>query len=207
VAGDFYDIFRLDEGNVGFYVADVAGHGMAAALLTIFVKKSLQTKRIHAGGYELVMPDEAFKLLNADLISANLEAASYITLIYGIYNLVECRLTYARAGHPRPLLIHSAGGLEHLDADGPLLGVFAEADFELRHVNLAAGDRVLFYTDGVENCRVDDLAEIAAFEEVVSRCAHLPLDEALSDILAAIQQSAPQEGLEDDITLVALAAE
>jgi DNA-binding NarL/FixJ family response regulator len=68
VAGDFYDVFRLDERHVGFYVADAVGHGVPAALLTVFVKKSLKTKRIEGHRYELIAPDEALRLLNVDLL-------------------------------------------------------------------------------------------------------------------------------------------
>ncbi|MDK1030917.1 MAG: SpoIIE family protein phosphatase [Planctomycetia bacterium] len=206
VAGDFYDIFRLDEAHVGFYVADVAGHNMASALLTIFVKKSLQTKRIQPGGYELVMPDEAMRLLNADLISAQLEAVSYITLIYGIYNMHERRLQYARAGHPKPFHIGPDGNVTHLDADGPLLGIFADAEFELRDAAVGPDDRVLFYTDGVERCQFEDLAEMAAFEALVSDTAPLPLDDAVAKILDTVQRSPVEKGLEDDVTLLAFEA-
>src|SRR5207237_2111537 len=68
VGGDFYDVFRLDERHVGFYVADAMGHGVPASLLTIFVKKSVRAKEISGQSYRLVPPDEVLAKLNRDLI-------------------------------------------------------------------------------------------------------------------------------------------
>src|SRR5262249_7570073 len=64
VSGDLYDVMRLDEANVGFYMADAVGHGMPAALLTMFVKNALITKQIQPGGYRLIPPGEAMARLN-----------------------------------------------------------------------------------------------------------------------------------------------
>src|SRR5207247_649251 len=66
VGGDFYDIFRLDEQHLGFYVADAMGHGVPASLLTIFVKKGVRTKEISGRDYRLVPPAEVLQRLNRD---------------------------------------------------------------------------------------------------------------------------------------------
>jgi sigma-B regulation protein RsbU (phosphoserine phosphatase) len=150
VSGDLYDVTRLDETHVGFYVADVSGHGMPAALLTMFIKKALQTKRIFGHAYRLVPPDASLAELNADLCDQDLPSCQFCTAVYGVMDVTSLTLTYAGAGHPEPILIRPDGSVALLRSPGGLLGVFPDATFPLRHVRLAAGDRVILYTDGLE---------------------------------------------------------
>ena len=207
VAGDFYDVFRLDERHVGFYVADAVGHGIPAALLTVFVKKSLQTKRIEGKQYELISPDEALRLLNADLLSAELQEMPFITMVYGIYDEAARECLYARAGHPRPLVLGPKGGLEQLDGEGPLLGIFGDAAFELRRRRLEPGDRLLLYTDGAERVVPDRRADPAKLLEVIQASALLPVEALLDFILDAVRAATGGDHLADDVTLVALEVE
>jgi len=205
VAGDFYDIFRLDERHVGFYVADAVGHGIPAALLTVFVKKSLQTKRIHGKRYDLIPPGEALGLLNADLLSAALHETPFITMLYGIYNEATRQCAYARAGHPKPLLVGPQGTLEPLESDGPLLGIFKDAAFESRRRRLAPGERLLVYSDGAERVLPRRKADPDRMLEIIRAAALEPVETLLDALLDAVRAAAATESLADDVTLVALA--
>ena len=69
VGGDFYDVFRLDENHLGFYVADVMGHGIPASLLTIFLKKAVKAKEISGREYRLLPPDEVLQHINREMIA------------------------------------------------------------------------------------------------------------------------------------------
>jgi len=204
VAGDFYDIFRLDEDHVGFYVADAVGHGIPAALLTVFVKKSLQTKHIEGKHYELIPPEEALRLLNADLLSAQLQETPFITLVYGQFNERTRELVYARAGHPEPLLLGPKAAFKPLDAEGPLLGIFADATFEARRRVLEPGQRLLLYSDGAE--RVDPVrrANPARLHNIIQTAALLPVEALLDAVLDAVRGATGGQRLADDVTLVAL---
>jgi sigma-B regulation protein RsbU (phosphoserine phosphatase) len=204
VAGDFYDVFRLDEQHVGFYVADAVGHGLPAALLTVFVKKSLQTKRIHGNDYELIPPEEALGLLNADLLSAELQEAPFVTMVYGIYNEATCECTYARAGHPRPLLLGPKGDLQQLDGEGPLLGIFPNATFSASRRRLEPGQRVLLYTDGAERVEPCRGASPDRLFEIIRTGSLLPVEALLDAILDAVRGATGGRRLADDVTLVAL---
>ncbi|MCX5655136.1 MAG: PP2C family protein-serine/threonine phosphatase, partial [Planctomycetota bacterium] len=204
VAGDFYDVFRLDERHVGFYIADAVGHGIPAALLTVFVKKSLQTKRIEGKHYELIPPQESLALLNADLLSAQLQDTPFITMIYGIYDEEARSCLYARAGHPKPVLLGPTGSLEMLDGDGPLLGIFADATFEAYERRLAPGDRLILYTDGAERVEPGRRAEPEKLLEVIRSSALLPIEALLDSVFDSVRAATGGDHLADDVTVVAL---
>lgn len=155
VSGDIYDVARLDEEHVGFFVADAVGHGMPAALLTIFLKRSLQTKEVTRSGYRLIMPDEALAHLNKELVGQQLSMCQFVTMAYGILNTRTRVLQWARAGHPAPLRLKRNGAAEELNVDGALLGVFAEEEFALQSVQLDPGDSLLMYSDGFESAFTD----------------------------------------------------
>lgn len=150
VSGDMYDVTRLDETHVGFYVADAVGHGLPAALLTMFIKKALQTKRITGNTYEIIPPDQALQQLNADLCRQNLSMCEFCTALYAIVDTAEATLTYCRAGHPKPVLLRD-GQASMLESSGPLLGIMDDATFDRETIELRPGDRLMVYSDGVED--------------------------------------------------------
>jgi sigma-B regulation protein RsbU (phosphoserine phosphatase) len=149
VGGDFYDVFRLDEHHYGFYVADAMGHGVGASLLTIFVKKGVRAKDIVGQSYRLVPPDEVLTRLNHDFIEQALSDTPFITMVYGLLNFRDGILNFSRAGHPYPLYIPHDGPPQLWTMEGSLLGVFA-THYRLRTQPLRPGDKVLFYTDGID---------------------------------------------------------
>ena len=149
VGGDFYDVFRLDENHVGFYIADVMGHGVPASLLTIFLKKAVKPKEISGREYRLLPPDQVLAHLNQEMIAQQLAENPFITMIYGLFDRRNCVLTFARAGHPYPLHVPRHGEPELWKIHGTLLGVF-ETQFTVQTQQLRPGDKVLLYTDGLD---------------------------------------------------------
>lgn len=154
VGGDFYDVFRLDENHVGFYVADAMGHGVPASLLTIFVKKGVRAKEVFGQQYRLVPPGEVLQRLNRDLIDQALSDTPFITMVYALFNHRDGTLRFSRAGHPYPLHVPRDGSLQLWEGEGLLLGVF-EAQFSDRTHRLDPGDKVLLYSDGVDGASFD----------------------------------------------------
>lgn len=155
VGGDFYDVFRLDEKHVGFYVADAMGHGVPASLLTIFIKKAVQAKEVHGNSYKLLRPDEVLQRLNRELIDQSLSDDPFITMVYVLFNFAEGTVQFSRAGHPHPLYIPQEGQLQSWKQEGLLLGVF-EADFMTRTEKLHPGDKLLLYSDGVDESQFEN---------------------------------------------------
>ena len=204
VSGDLYDVFRLDEKTVGFYVVDVVGHGMPAALLTIYIKRALQTKRIIGKDYELISPEESLAMLNQDLVGQNLGHCQFATACYCVLDTRSLELQIGLAGHPCPLLMKKNKSIIELGNGGPLLGVFPEEEYTPWSHQLEEGDRLLLYSDGLED---------AIFKPIV-REGHRPhrpeflelLDLDLKAMLGGLTQQinslTPPVGLRDDVTAV-----
>ncbi|MCZ6698221.1 MAG: PP2C family protein-serine/threonine phosphatase, partial [Planctomycetota bacterium] len=150
VSGDIFDVLRLDESHLGFYLADAVGHGVAAGLLTMLIKNSIQTKRIYKDGYELVPPAEVMSHLNDHLIAQALPDSQFVTAWYGLLDIESLTLTYCAAGHPRPLLLGPDDRVDELLGQGCLLGVFPDQAYEDQSVQLQPGQRVVLYSDGLE---------------------------------------------------------
>ncbi len=150
VSGDIYNIARLDEKHVGFYVADVVGHGMPAALLTIFLKQALVMRETTDNSYRIFSPAEAMKNLNVKMAAQKLSGYQFATCCYCLLNTETLQLTYARAGHPYPILFRQDQEPKQLEVRGSLLGVFEQAEYDDATVQLQRGDRLLIYSDGAE---------------------------------------------------------
>ena len=149
VSGDIYDIARLDEKHIGFYVADVVGHGMPAALLTIFLKHAIVSRQTLGNSYQIYQPQEVLQSLNKRMVEQKLSGSQFVSCCYCLLNVETLELTIARGGHPYPILIRD-GNVTGLETEGPLLGVFEDAVFEQKSIQLQRSDKLLVYSDGTE---------------------------------------------------------
>ncbi len=205
VSGDIYDVFRLDETHVGFYIADVVGHGMPAALLTMFIKKALQTKQINGSRYEIVPPGKVLTGLNADICEQNLSSCQFCTAVYGIIDTDNLLLRYARGGHPSPLLFDADGAVQRPDAVGALLGVFPEETFSQQEINLHPGHRLIVFSDGAEEMLSD--APVSGVSTLVptlqSLRRHQP-DEMMLHLARRIDEHRQAGRRDDDVTVLVM---
>ena len=198
VGGDFYDVFRLDEKHIGFYIADAMGHGVPASLLTIFVKKGVRAKEITGQSYRLVPPTEVLERLNRDLVEQQIPDLPFITMVYVLFNYQDGTLQFSRAGHPYPLYVPASGKPVLWQIEGSLLGVF-DTRYRLQTQQMKPGDKLLLYTDGMDAAAFEQhpvgLASLLAAAE---RFRALPIDELVerlaSDLFAQTWQA-------DDLTV------
>jgi len=206
VSGDIYDVVRLDETHVGFYVADVVGHGMPAALLTMFIKKAMQTKRILGSNYQILPPHVSLRELNASLCEQDLPSCQFCTAVYCVLDTASLVLTHSRGGHPEPVVLHDDGQIERLWVDGSLLGVFPDEDYSSATYQLRPGDRLLVYTDGAEEViRQEPGGQAAPIEACLHRWANLTRQEMLLQMAAGLESQ--QRPPKDDVTLLVLDVE
>ena len=204
VSGDFYDVMRLDEKNIGFYIASAVGHGVPAALLTMFIKHALATKQINGNGYRLLSASETMARLNQTLIEQDLSAATFATAIYGTINVETLELTFARGGHPHPILLRADGKIEQKESEGGLLGVFPGESNDERIVQLNVGDRMLLFTDGIEVAFSADVETNKERwrEELEGR--QMPAEQLLSEFAQIIDRECGSLSPRDDLTMVVL---
>jgi phosphoserine phosphatase RsbU/P len=154
VSGDFYNVFMLDEENVGLYVGDVSGHGVSAAMLTVFVNQNIKTMReSETGEVEILSPSVVLKNLHKSFSKTNFKDEIYFILYYAVYNTKTRKLTYASAGmNAIPLIIGASGDIAEIDIKGLPIFKFTElypVEYKDSTVLLREGDKVLFYTDGL----------------------------------------------------------
>lgn len=153
VSGDIYDVLRLDENHIGFFLGDAVGHGVPAALMTMYIKRSLHTKEVRPEtpkGYRIIPPNEAIATLNHDMCQHESGTVRFATACYGVIECSTGQLSFARGGHPYPMILRADGSIDTLDPDGAMLGIFPEEEFELAHTCLEPGDRFLMFSDGFE---------------------------------------------------------
>jgi sigma-B regulation protein RsbU (phosphoserine phosphatase) len=143
VGGDYYDVLEFDDATLGLCIADVAGKGLPAALLM----SNLQAA-VRGLASPSLAPDGLCSRLNS-LVCHNTGNDRFITFFYAQLDGPARLLRYTNAGHNAPILLHRDGSHERLEAGGGVLGVFPSQTFSVGTAQLACGDRVVLYTDGV----------------------------------------------------------
>ena len=205
VGGDYYDVVRLGERRLGLLVADVSGKGTSAAFYMAELKGLvLSLSPIHQSPRRLLM--EVNRIL-----SASLDAQSFITMTYAVIDLDERTITYARAGHT-PFLYLRPGApatAQMLAPDGLVLGLrdlegHFDALIEERSQRIGPGDLAVLFTDGITeamNEEADMFGEerlCRLIEEHAALAPHELLDRVLRDVEAFVG-TADQH---DDMTMV-----
>ncbi|MEO7158362.1 MAG: SpoIIE family protein phosphatase, partial [Vicinamibacterales bacterium] len=214
VAGDYYDFLPITDSMLGLLIADVAGKGLAAGLYMAQLKVIVQSlSRLH---HE---PKEFLCAVNK-VVSANLDAKSFITMTYGVVDVERREMTFARAGHcplihvpanqppgMRKARLYAPDGLVvglQID-DGSLFdGLLKE-----QTISLAPGDLVVWFTDGISetmNEAFDCFGE-ERLAQVVEQYAHLPFDQLRSYILAELRAFAAGADQHDDMTMILMKLE
>jgi len=207
VSGDMFDVFRVDEDRTGFYIADVVGHGMAASLLTMFIKRAIMPKRVDDSDVTVLTPSDTMKALNDMLVDQSLADCQFVTACYGLLNHRTLTLQYARGGHPYPILITAEGAVSDLKSPGGLLGVFKNEEFPTFETQLHPGDKLLLYTDGVELALPrsnPNSLEIMPLHPVIQPIATRPIQVVMTHIESLLDDETGSLDLRDDVTIVGL---
>ena len=246
VGGDYFDFLKLDSGEIGLAVADVAGKGIAAALLMSIVQASLRSL---AAAQSLIVGN---KTPLADLVREmnrllwrSTSAASYVTFFYAQFDEASCRLTYVNAGHNPPLLLRAGNEGEsgpaqftparaprarpvpaavapavltadecfaagpawtNLTTGGMALGLFDGSRYEQEVIQLAPGDLLFCYTDGVTealNVEGEEFGE-ERLQALLSASARLPAEEVRAAVVERVLAWCRGTPQHDDLTFVVL---
>ena len=203
VGGDYYGFKRLADDRWAVVLGDVSGKGAGAALLVSTLDSALRVLLDQMGvGVELA------GRLN-DHVWESSAANKFITLIAAELDPASGVLDFVNAGHNDGLLMHADGSVEHLEAAGSPIGMLPQSAFRAQSVNLAPGDLVCFYSDGITECEAPDEEEfeMERLTEVLRRNQARSLDEVLSAIEAAVTDYRAGLPQGDDQTVILLRRE
>jgi serine phosphatase RsbU (regulator of sigma subunit)/pSer/pThr/pTyr-binding forkhead associated (FHA) protein len=198
VSGDYYDFVRRPDGRVYFVIADVSGKGITAGLMMAGLQASF---RIFCKGDPT--PAALISQLN-DALKDTLPQSKFVTLFLGRLDLATGLIEYANAGHTPPIWVRREGA-EELGETDLVLGVVTHADFRDRKLQLAPGDALVLFTDGVTEAENEAGADLGSLGQLAKRLA--PLHGASAGELAAAIEDAvlahiEDEPLADDVTLL-----
>lgn len=157
VGGDYFDVFGLGSHHAAICVGDAAGKSVAGALLMSNLQAAVRVLAL-----ETARPATLCRRIN-QIVRANVAPDRFITFFYANLDVPRKTLAYTNAGHNAPVLARADGSVVRLEEGGPLLGVFPEPGYRQCEVALAAGDRLLLFTDGVTE--VTNPADIEFGEE------------------------------------------
>ena len=211
LAGDSLTVSALDADNVGMYVLDVSGHGVAASLLAVAANRALSptsgsdSLMIQRGAdnaeISAIPPSEVATRLSQKFAWEE-SGGHFITMFYGLLNVKARRFTYASAGHP-PAIHLGSSGAELLDQSGPIIGL--GESYEQQEIVLIPGDRIYMYSDGVTEAMNGDRVQFGTSNlcRLIEQTKTLSLDESINSVLQALHDWRGDVA-KDDISILAL---
>lgn len=198
IGGDFFDYLDLSGDAFGFALGDVTGKGPSAALVTAVIQGIFGSKMGTA-----TAPAELISLVNRVLLARRVESR-LATIFFGAITPIG-RLVYCNAAQNPPLLF-SGGQWERLDVGGTLVGAFPTAVYEQGERQLAPGDTIVLFSDGIAealNVDGDDFGE-QRIRETIERAIDQPVEEILNQLLGALEQFTRGIPQADDLTAVVI---
>src|SRR5262245_61455070 len=190
VGGDYYDFIDFGQERLGLVIGDIAGKGIAAALLMANLQANLRSQCAIA----VERPEEFLRSVNR-LFFENTADNAYATLFYSEFDDRTGRLRYANCGHLPGLLLRFDGAVERLDSTAPAVGFFTEWDCRTAECRLFPGDVLAIYTDGITesfNEREEEFGEDRLIESLRTHRNESP-DDLIASILDDVRRFSPQE--------------
>lgn len=196
IGGDFYDyILMTNPVRIGFFIADVTGHGVPSALITSMIKILIATSGKHREH-----TSEMLFYINKHLYE---KSGGYLTTaFYAIYDPARMSLSYSRAGHCFPYIMRN-GSVEKIRSDGYILGAKKNPTFALGKIQLQERDKILLFTDGLTEA---SNSEFSTFENVITESilkhSHRSINDFIKSILNDCTSFTGGLPFEDDISII-----
>ncbi len=214
VGGDLVGMFRVSDTRCGLYAIDVAGHGIASALMTARVAANLSAGSpehnvalvsADSDGYEMAPPSEVCRRLNHLLVN-EFEMDKYLTMLMAEVDLETGSVVFAQAGHPSPLVQKRNGDVSFVRSFGLPVGLIEEAEFEDVCLHLDPGDRLIFYSDGITECPDPSgaLLDEAGLERLVRAERASKGPDFVEGVTEALKSFAGRSDFPDDLSAIIL---
>lgn len=210
LSGDFYNIFRIDDSRYGLFIGDVSGHGVSAAMLTIFAFQTIQTLVEESQGSGAILPSFVLKHLYEAFNAAKFSDEHYMVMLYGVYNVETGIFSYASGGlNTLPMRIRPDGSVQPLDNEGYAickLGDFLKPKFSNRQILLFPGDKLVFFTDGVIEAKNGGGTEFSQERllELLRKHPQLTAEDLTAFIENEVRTWSDKPVPADDITILAM---
>ena len=202
VGGDFYDFYMLDENHLVITIADVSDKGVPAALFMVMAKTLLKDNMLTDGKPENL---SAVMSKTNDELCENNEAGMFVTLFTAIVELSTGEITFVNAGHNPPFVRRNKKFSSLGVAKSPIFGTLPGLKFPATKIQLAAGDAIFLYTDGVTEAMNDkrELFGERRLQVVLNKLPDAASEKILSDVDAAVKNFVNDAQQSDDITMLA----
>jgi sigma-B regulation protein RsbU (phosphoserine phosphatase) len=214
VGGDMFNFFPLGDNHIAFFILDISGHGVPAAMLSVTVSKTLTsliweeamtTGISRNGSGTLLSPEDMAAKLNL-LFQSSDTLQAYFTMVLGITDVRTGRTILTQAGHPHPIRVPSQGALETIGNGGFPVGLLENAEYSGYEFTLNPGDRLYLYSDGITECRDDHENEFSQ-----KRLMQLLEDNRSQDLESVMRKTAEElyrfrggDAFSDDISIMVL---
>ena len=201
VGGDFYDFFKFDDDHLAFFIGDVAGKGMPAAIYMAVCRTMLK-----AIGSEVKSPSDCITKVNNMLIPES-DISTFVTVFYGLLNVKTGELSYCNGGHNLPYIQSTDGAVTELEnVGGLLLGMFENAPYDMNTIQLNPGDTIVTFTDGVTEAEDED-GSFFDEERVITYLKKQPgksLDSLVKGLFLEVMKFTGAADQSDDITVLSV---
>jgi len=199
VGGDYYDCFELENGAIALVVADVSGHGTAAAMMMSMFKIMLKSSPLNG-----ISPAQTLKDINKTLVT-EVESGKFITVFYAIWLKDKRQLIYTNAGHnPVPIINKLTGEIELLKSSGLFIGIMPDIAIENKVLNLGGNYRINLYTDGINEAMNNAKEQFGhkRIHELMRNTVNQSCKEFVETLLKQMDDFCEGNELSDDATIL-----
>ncbi len=214
VSGDIFNIFRLDENHIGLYSIDVSGHGVPAALFSVTLSQKMKHNvspqgllKVPLGNspcYRINPPERVVALLDEEDMLGRYDR--YFTMVYAVINIRTGLVTFCRAGHNWPLVIHGDGTSEYIEGGGPPVGFgISNIQRNRQRVRLKSKDRFILFSDGINEAYSSAKKINYGLERIEKQLradGKASIDETFRRLLEDVKLFLGEDEISDDVSMI-----
>jgi sigma-B regulation protein RsbU (phosphoserine phosphatase) len=211
-SGDIYNIIRLDEQNIGLYNIDVSGHGFAASLFSASLKQRLDQDPRTQGPFTpteppheaIISPVEVACLLDKDDLLG--KYGRFFTMVYAVVNIAIGHVSFYRAGHNLPLVVHDHHRSEFIPGGGAPIGLGIDFERnESQEIHLSHGDQFILFSDGLNDAyspKTDSRYGLDRLRQVLTDHYSHSLEASFESLIRDVKAFVGDDSVSDDISII-----
>jgi sigma-B regulation protein RsbU (phosphoserine phosphatase) len=216
LSGDIFNFFPLDSNHIGFYIIDVAGHGIASAMLSFTLSRLLSPDVSYSNHLKFNSPENSslqlirpastvIQQLNQQFQTSE-DNLLFFTMIYGVIDTTLQTIELCQAGHPSLLYQQKDKEPEFITNSGLPVGVIVNENYESVLLNYHTGDRLFLYSDGIIECESPSgkMFGKERLHEFIDKNRHLNISQIMSKLDQVIHAWRKKNSFEDDISMLVL---